>query len=764
MKTDLRVFGIRHHGPGSTRRLESALRQWQPDYLLVEGPADAQAAVAALAHPDLRPPVALVLFDEKEVNRASFLPFASFSPEYRALRWAIEQEVPYELMDLPAKHYLAARPVRPADLFGTKPPAASAPRPRDPLAELADLAGYADTETWWDATFEREEENAENSTVFEALNEAVAELRRSVPESIDDDTKRREAYMRQCIRKAVKAGHERIAVVCGAWHGPALADWAAYKVATDRARLKGLPRTKVTAAWVPWSYPRLARESGYGAGVVSPAWYEMLYAHPAHAVDRWMTAAARLLREEGYDASPARAVDAVRLARTLAAMRGHRLPGREELREAAEVTLADGKIERLALIRERLTVGTAVGRVPDNVGTVPLLKDLREQLKSTRLSKYWETTGQQYLKANKARPRGGLDLRSEADITKSYLLHRLRLLNIDWGTPQEGNARDLGSFREVWLLEWQPELSLRLLELAGYGNTVADAAQRYVLKQAGEVEELPRLAALIAATLRAGLPRLTAPLVERLRTAGARSDDWPMLLKALPDLAATIAYGDVRRTDTTALVLLLEELLPRLRTGLPNTLHRIEDEAARDTAVDLLEAHRNLARLELPAMAENWLGTLVALAADNKVHPRLNGLANRLLFDQGELNVPAAEQRFHRALSPGNRPPDVAAWMAGFLHGSGLLLLHHNPLWRLVDGWVSGLVWEDFEEVLPLLRPTFSEFSGAERRQLFERVGRPQVPPGQADGVGEQIKTPPPQAEEVVPVEAGLLDELWEWI
>ncbi|MGB3545973.1 MAG: DUF5682 family protein, partial [Saprospiraceae bacterium] len=233
MKTDLRVFGIRHHGPGSTRRLESALRQWQPDYLLVEGPADAQAAVAALAHPDLRPPVALVLFDEKEVDRASFLPFASFSPEYRALRWAIEQEVPYELMDLPAKHYLAARPVRPADLFGTKPPAASAPRPRDPLAELADLAGYADTETWWDATFEREEENAENSTVFEALNEAVAELRRSVPESIDDDTKRREAYMRQCIRKAVKAGHERIAVVCGAWHGPALADWAAYKVATD---------------------------------------------------------------------------------------------------------------------------------------------------------------------------------------------------------------------------------------------------------------------------------------------------------------------------------------------------------------------------------------------------------------------------------------------------------------------------------------------------------------------------------------------------
>ena len=38
----------------------------------------------------------------------------------------------------------------------------------------------------------------------------------------------REAHMRQCIREATKAGHQRIAVVCGAWHVPALkASWTA---------------------------------------------------------------------------------------------------------------------------------------------------------------------------------------------------------------------------------------------------------------------------------------------------------------------------------------------------------------------------------------------------------------------------------------------------------------------------------------------------------------------------------------------------------
>jgi hypothetical protein len=35
------VFGIRHHGPGSARSLVAALIDYQPDVVLIEGPADA---------------------------------------------------------------------------------------------------------------------------------------------------------------------------------------------------------------------------------------------------------------------------------------------------------------------------------------------------------------------------------------------------------------------------------------------------------------------------------------------------------------------------------------------------------------------------------------------------------------------------------------------------------------------------------------------------------------------------------------------------
>ena len=82
-------------------------------------------------------------------------------------------------------------------------------------------------------------------------------LREDVP---DDDPReeQREAHMRQPIRAAAKAGAENVAVVCGAWHAPALV--APGPAAPDARTLKGLPKTKVATTWVPWTYGRLARE------------------------------------------------------------------------------------------------------------------------------------------------------------------------------------------------------------------------------------------------------------------------------------------------------------------------------------------------------------------------------------------------------------------------------------------------------------------------------------------------------------------------
>src|SRR5262249_4735177 len=103
----------------------------------------------------------------------------------------------------------------------------------------------------------------------------------------------REAFMRQTLRTAQREGVQRIAVICGAWHAPALAEMPPAKA--DAGLLKGLPKVRVQATWVPWTYGRLTLASGYGAGIASPGWYHHLWRmgeeerSPTETAVRWTT-------------------------------------------------------------------------------------------------------------------------------------------------------------------------------------------------------------------------------------------------------------------------------------------------------------------------------------------------------------------------------------------------------------------------------------------------------------------------------------------
>ncbi len=710
-----RLFGIRHHGPGSARRLLRALAQWEPDCLLVEAPADAQSELEQAGQLALEPPVALVLYDAKDIQRAFYYPFARFSPEWQAMQWAGHHQVPVIAMDLPVSNQLPLR--EQVDLRLD----ASLPKPQlllhDPLGEIAQIAGFSDKEQWWDTTFEKE---ADDLQLFAAVEELITALRREYENQERPETLLREAYMRKVLRKTIKGNYQRIAVVCGAWHVPALREIGRFKVAADNQRLKGLPKTKVQAAWIPWSYPRLAKEGGYGAGVTSPAWYEQLYEHGQAASAHWMVLVSRLLREEGLDSSPAHAQEATRLAQTLAAMHGQRIPSLDDMREAALSVLCYGQEERLELVESQLVLGRKVGRVPKNASTVPLQKDLLKQLKSSRLNKYWEKVGELWLKATKANPRGGIDLREPADLLKSQLLHQLQLLNIDWGERQGGTGLETGAFKEFWILTWQPEFSLRIIEAAMWGNSIREAASTCL--QDHTESSLGEMAQRILLGLRAGLNDATTPLVSNLRERAAVSRDVRELLLALPPLVNIIQYGDARKTDVTALALLVEELVPRLASGILGLCVGIDEEMAGELRQDILSVHQSLTLLQLPLLDDHWWPALHKLADHLSVHALIQGMAIRLLFNQERLQLRGVEERMGYALSTGNEALAIAHWLSGFLSGSGLLLLHHRALWQLVNRWVDELHEEEMELVLPLLRRTFANFSPGERQRMLQLV------------------------------------------
>ncbi len=752
------LYGIRHHGPGSARSLLRALESAPPDCLLIEAPADAESLISTLTKADwgletpaevspnpespieprqsLTAPVAILLYNPKDISQASYFPFASFSPEWTAIRFAAERGIPLRFIDLPMSMNFAldaAEKEKTQIAFDNPEKLTEEERllRQDPMAMMAKLAGYSDSERWWEVMFESTENP---SNVFVGLLEMTTALREAGREETPR-TLLREAHMRQCIRQAEKEGFQNIAVVCGAWHLPALhrpdtnprfKSWAA-----DAALLKGIKKVTTLATWIPWSYDRLTFNSGYGAGVISPAWYELLFADPSAAATHWMVRVARLFREEDLDASSAHVIEAIRLAETLATMRGLALPGIGELREAAVVTICEGDAEKLQLIETKLITGDAVGHVPDHLKlpTVPLLRDIEAEVKSCRLSAYWEKTAESWLGATATQPRGGVDLREDSGKQKSHLLHRLSLLGIPWGKRMElDRHQSAGGFKEFWKLKWSPDFTIRIIEMGAWGNTLEDACTAFLMKKTAEVQSLPALTELVRQTLDAHLPQALSPMLQRLEDLAALTADVFDLMNALPPLAMVVRYGNTRGTDTEAVSRVVAHIVPRICIGLPAACLSLDEDASKAALDALLATQRALGLLNDPAYRQPWHDALQTLATHPSVNGILRGACARILFDKKIWDEPETAVRMRYALSRTNPPQEAAQWLEGFLQGSGLLLIHNNSLWSLLDAWVSELRREDFSDVLPVLRRTFSRFPKPERARMMDLVKQEGLP------------------------------------
>ena len=734
MDDRVHLFGIRHHGPGCARSLQQALEALNPEAVLVEGPSEAEAVIDFARAPAMRPPLALLVYAESDPTLASFFPFAEFSPEWRALLWALERRRPLRFIDLPSTYRLAAEeaaakqaaeePRDPED-GPAKEPEAETGRHRglrgDPLAHLAAAAGYDDSEAWWNNLIEQ---GAPAPELFAAIESAMTALREDAvgeteapaDESLWED--RREAQMRLAIGKALKDFSGPIAVVVGAWHVPALR--RASKANEDRALLKGLAKTKVTVTWVPWTDSRLAVASGYGAGVRSPGWYRHIWAElqrlgPAERPDlqglaaRWQTRVAELLRREGQVVAPASVIEAARLSTSLAALRELAVPGLSEMQDASLAAICFGQTAPMMLIERRLVIGNEVGEIAEGVPQIPLQADLQRWQKRLRL------------KPEALEQEVALDLRSEAGLLKSSLLHRLKLIAVPWGQLLDA-GRSRGTFRERWQLQWEPEFSVRLVEAMIWGTTIQQAAGNAARGRAEDAAALSELAGLVHDCLVADLPEAARDCIETLQVSAAETGEVAPLLEAAPPLADILRYGTARRIPERELRLLVTSLTEEIFVGLAYACHQLEEEAAAEMLRRCGAFDRAIQLLEDDRLQNDWQRALLRLAEDDAAAPLLKGFATRRLYDQGSLDSEATSGQLSRALSPALGPQDAGAWLEGFLADAGQLLLHDPALFAVIDDWLLALPDENFTNLLPMLRRTFGGFDAMERRHLLTLV------------------------------------------
>lgn len=743
MKRKAHLFGIRHHGPGSAALLRGALDALDPATVLIEGSPEGDALIQYAALPGMKPPLAMLFYAADEASNAVFAPFAEFSPEWVAMRWALERGRPVRFIDWPAAVSLAltkaereemitaltkkaaeaeetdsseAEPSENADETPSDTPALRL----DPLDLLAEAAGYGDGEAFWNGLIEHHGGSQSPLDVFAAIEQAMIEARShqyeagSIGEREQLREARREAFMRGHIRDALKQHEGEVAVVVGAWHVGGLRTKTT--VADDRAIIKDLPKIKVEATWAPWSDGRLSYASGYGAGVISPGWYRHLWGlysdarheGPEAFAALWQAQTAALLREEGHSASTASAIEAARLSLGLASIRGLSVPGLTEMRDASLSALCHGDHAQLALIERKLYIGSRIGEIDDAVPQMPLAKDFDLWCRKTRL------------KPEETASEAKLDLRSEAGLAKSTFLHRLNLIDIGWGRLIDAEA-GRGTFREIWRLAWSPDMAVSLAEALVWGLTIEQAAAVATIERARKADGIARLSELVRGALVADLPDAAGTCIDLLQTAAVQTSDITDLMVAVPPLVRIVRYGTARKLPEEELKALVVALSAEINAGTRIGSHQLDD-AATAARVNAMRAYDEaLGLFGDTNLLEDWRRQLALMVDDEHIVASVAGLSLRRLHDLSLWDETRIAAAFSRHIV-GETPARAGAFVEAFLTGSAEVLIQDQALLFLIDEWLCGLDADIFVESLPLLRRALSGFDAVSRRRVMERI------------------------------------------
>lgn len=715
------LFGVRHLSPAAAFHLRQALDAAQPKLILVEGPSDLNDQMHWLCHPDTRFPAAILAYTKTAPVRSILYPFAVYSPELQAILWANRHKTPCRFMDLPSGAFLSMAARRQEDAESEEDAADPETVTEGVYRRLETLTGE-DHDTFWERTFEQLPD-------AERYRAACGAFGRELRASSQDGPLRtaeiivREAYMKRVIQEAIDSGvpAEKIFCVCGAYH---VAGLESNLPMTD-GELSALPLADCSATLMPYSYYRLSSRSGYGAGNKAPAYYELLWEAMngpglAQVPYLYLTRLAAAHRKAGNLVSSAEVIEAVRLADTLASLRGSRYPCLSDLRDGAVAAMGHGNFSELSLAAAETEIGKKIGFLPEGVGRTSIQEDFYRQLKALRLEKY-RTAELQPLDLDL---REKLNVKSQetalGDLRRSFFLHRLRVLGIHFAALRP-SRQEGANWGEYWNLQWSPEVEIEVVESALLGDTVEGAAALALKERAEASSTIAQAASIFRDAFLCGMPAAAEHALSVLQGLSADAAALTDVASAAAELSLTVRYGDLRRFDPAPVIPLLKQLYLRACLTLEGACV-----CDAQTAPAVTEAINRLNTLQLNhdfLEEERWLPLLERISDRDDLNTRCSGFAMAVLLERGKADEALLGREVSRRLSPGVPAELGAGWFEGLASKNRYALIARLSLWRQLDEYLQGLEEPDFRRALVFLRRAFADFSPSEKNDIAENLG-----------------------------------------
>ena len=731
-RLNVRFFPVRHHSPRASAALSRFLEQVKPELVMVEGPPDAARLVPYLFDADTAPPIAFLGYRTDGPSNSVLYPLATYSPEYVALAWAHRHGVPIEFIDITTSESLAARePDENADVNddgdgdgavevdATADAAASA---RYSDYELARAHGFRSFEELWEAWFEAPEHTPES---FSAAVTAWADLVRARDRV--EYHRARDVRMARHITAALARGikPDKLVAVLGAAHVAALLV-DDLDSALDGHFAKTVP-TEITM--IPYSFQRLAGQTGYGAGNRAPRYYQK--AHDAgcdytRATLEVLVEFTEHLRVRGFAASLADTIEAYRLAVMLAQMRGKHAPGLDEVREATIATMCRGEAAHVDQFLWPTVIGKTVGRVGARIG------------KNSLQTEFWREVEARGLPRSDEPTEFTLKLADPVQALTSVFLHRLRVADVPYATyrgsqavamrgatpdDEVGGIEALSRVREHWTAQWTPSTDVALVERIIYGDTLVQVTERRLAEQLASATGAANAAHVLMEAVVTAAPEVMPEALAATERLAAIDEDVRSLARATRALSGLVSYGTSR-----ASIAGVEQLIGSLaektftRAVLRVEQASIGDDDAVQPARDAIRILHEIAVSQARFDTSLWFQTALDLVAADRIHGACGGMLAGLLYLAERLDETAIGNLVALRMSSTIEPHAAAAFLEGFLSVNSLVLVKNRAVVTALDNFMQGVAPERFRDVLPLLRRAFAGLGATERRYLVENL------------------------------------------
>ena len=757
MNEELNIFGVRHLSPGASWHLLRFLEEKKPRCVLIEGPSDATVFMQDISSKKVQPPIALLGYTTELPVETVLYPFASYSPEYQAICWAVRNKREVRFIDLPSGRMLKLRQENRND--EEKEKAGEFYRFHNGLYEKIASHSYEDDyESYWERQFEH---NTADGSYNKGLSYQSEQMRELVVgrelEDVPYDYSYnliREAYMRREIANAINEGYKpgEIVAVVGAYHVSGIRSELPPMSDDELNKITEAP-SQITI--MPYSYLRLSSRTGYGAGNRAPYYFEMMWeAMTGERVGElsalYLSKVAQYMRSKGFNASSASTIEAVRLANALTSLRDGKIPVLKDLHDAAITCFGGGELSVVAEALNNADIGTAIGSIPEGISQTPVQENMAQELKRLKLTPYKSAVAQDL----------ALDLRenlkvktTEAafiDLNRSTFLHRLKTLDIHFAEKQNV-SQDSASWAEKWVLRWTPEVEIEIVEANLKGETIEVAAAYQLKEQLNDCTDVSLAAKIVRVACECQLTSIFENALSTLQRLLVDSNSFMETADAADELSVLIRFGDIRRFNLEPLKPILQQLFLRASLLLTDA-SSCDDKAASgiSRAINTMEV---ISQHQYEIVdVEAWQKELKNLAWRDDLNTKLSGVAFSLLLEHNLASEDDCAKEVSRRLSPGV-PADLGAgWFEGLSGRNRYALLSRVSLWQELDKYVSQLDDDEFYRSVVFLRRAFGSFEPNQKNSIAELLG-------ELWGTGEEYTAEMLQ-EELTEKETEKLDEL----